>query len=101
LNANRCGCSYIKLIETGKSRLDIESRTSVLDESSRLFFIYYCHRTEKKRKKKQKKEKFFPCCVFFFLFVPASHHLSALCVDEGEGKKEKNERNSIVKLSAV
>jgi len=62
--------------------------------------MYYRHRAEKE-KKKDKEGKVFFLLRFFFLFVPAYNHLSALCVDEGEGKKEKNECNSIVKLSAV
>jgi len=55
---------------------------------------------KKKEKKRRRRKSFFPA-AFFFLFVSAYNHLSALCVDEGEGKKEKNECNSIVKLSAV
>jgi len=98
LNANRCDCSHIVFSETGKSRRDIESSARVLDESSRLFFFYYRHRTEKKEMKKT-KEKFFSLLRFFFLFVPAYNHFSALCIEEE--KKEKNECNSIVKLSAV
>ncbi len=62
--------------------------------------MYYHRRTEKEKKEEEKRKVFFPA-AFFFLFVSAYNHLSALCVDEGEGKKEKNECNSIVKLSAA
>lgn len=55
---------------------------------------------QKKEERKGEGKVFF-LAAFFFLFVSAYNHLSAICVDEGEGKKEKNECNSIVKLSAV
>jgi hypothetical protein len=90
LNANRCGCSYIKLIETGKSRLDIESRTSVLEESSRLFFIYYCHRTEKKEEKKAEEGKVFS--LLRFLFPIRSCFSSSLCFMRRWGRRKKGEK---------
>jgi hypothetical protein len=53
------------------------------------------------RKRKRRRKSFFPT-AFFFLFVSAYNHLSSLYLDGREGeKKEKNECNSIVKLSAV
>lgn len=40
--------------------------------------------------KKKKKKKFSPYCVVFSLFVSAAYnHLSALRLDEGEGKKRR------------
>jgi hypothetical protein len=64
--------------------------------------MYYRHRAGKEKKRRRKRRKsFFPAAFFFVLFVSAYNHLSALCVDEEEGKKEKNECNFIVKLSAV
>jgi hypothetical protein len=60
--------------------------------------MYYHRRIEKEE---EEKRKVFSLLRFFFLFVSAYNHLSALCVDEGEGEKEKNECNSIVKLSAA
>jgi len=56
---------------------------------------------KKKKKEEEEKRKVFSLLRFFFLFVSTYNHLSALCLDEGEGKKEKNECNSIVKLSAA
>jgi hypothetical protein len=53
---------------------------------------------QKKGDEEDEGKVFFPA-AFFFLFVPAYNHFSALCIEEE--KKEKNECNSIVKLSAV
>ena len=76
-------------------------------------YLLSSSRTEKKKRKKneaeeaaaaaEREEKVFPLLCLFSLFVPAAYnHLSALRLDEGEEeKKEKNECNSIVKLSAV